>query len=159
MLTFTHCLKLLKGKGIRYSHSIHPNAYTAASVAAAERIPAGEMVKTVVYRGNNGFGMLLLPADRIVDFPQARRVLGLTFMFLADEGELTGLFPDSEVGAMPPFGNAYEFPVLMDETIADMEFMAFTAGTHRDVIRMSTEDFRRLVKPQIASFAIKEVAA
>lgn len=155
----THCLTLLRAKGIRYSHSIHPNAYTAASVADAERIPAGEMVKTVVYRGDNGFGMLLLPADRIVDFPQARRVLGLTSMSLADERELTELFPDSEVGAMPPFGNAFEFPVLMDETITDMKFVAFTAGTHRDVIRMSVEDFRRLVKPQIASFAFKEVTA
>jgi Ala-tRNA(Pro) deacylase len=159
MHMLTHCLNLLREKGIRYSHSIHPNAYTAAGVAAAERVPAGEMVKTVVYRGDHGFGMLLLPSDRIVDFPEARRALGLTFMFLADEGELFGLFPDSEMGAMPPFGNALEYPVLMDETIADMKFMAFTAGTHRDVIRMSTGDFRRLVKPQIASFAVKEVAA
>jgi Ala-tRNA(Pro) deacylase len=156
MHPLTHCLNLLKEKGIRHSHSIHPAAQTAAAIASAERIPAHEMVKTVIYCSEKGYGMLLLPANRTVDFSEVQRVLDVSLIRLADEGELAQLYPDSEMGAMPPFGNSYDVPVLMDEVLADREFMAFSAGTHRDIIRMSTRDFKRLVKPQIASFAVKE---
>ena len=155
MEMLTRCLDLLKKNGIRYSHSIHPSAYTSLDVASAERIPAHNLVKTVVYYGNNGHGLLLLPADYVIDFTEVRRLMGLSFVGLADETELPALFPNCEVGAMPPFGNLFDLPVLMDEIVAEEEFIAFTAGTHRDVIRMSTADFRQLVNPLVASFAAK----
>lgn len=159
MEMLTRCLNLLKRNGIRYSHSIHPSAYTALDVASAERVPAHEVVKTVVYYGDNGHGMLLLPADYVVDFNEVRKLLGLTFVRLADEAALHELFADCETGAMPPFGNLFGMPVVMDERLADAEFIAFTAGTHRDVIRMGTPDFRRLVNPLVAAFAYKEELA
>src|SRR5216684_6269360 len=89
------CETLLKRHGIRYSHSIHPPAFTAREVASAERMPAHGLAKVVVYFGDNGYGMVVLPADSIVDFGEVRRVLGLGDIRLASEGELTGLFPDS----------------------------------------------------------------
>jgi len=78
-------------------------------------------------------------------------------MRLATEGELSELFPECEVGAMPPFGNLFDIPVFVDETVAASEFIAFTAGTHRDVIHMGFGDFRRLVKPLIAAVAVKQM--
>lgn len=38
--------------------------------------------------------------------------------------------------AMPPFGEACELPAVIDLDLAG-EFIAFTIGTHRDVVRMS----------------------
>lgn len=152
----TRCLNLLKRNGIRYSHSIHRTAYTALDVAAAERVPPHTLVKTVIYFGDNGHGMLLLPADFVVEFGEVRKLLGLSYARLASEAELSSLFPDCELGAMPPFGNLFRLPVLMDEHLTESEYIAFTAGTHRDVLRMSTADFRRLVNPLVAAFAYKE---
>jgi prolyl-tRNA editing enzyme YbaK/EbsC (Cys-tRNA(Pro) deacylase) len=37
--------------------------------------------------------------------------------------------------------------------VAEQEFIAFNAGTHRDVIHMHFGDFRRLVDPAIGQFA------
>jgi prolyl-tRNA editing enzyme YbaK/EbsC (Cys-tRNA(Pro) deacylase) len=47
-------------------------------------------------------------------------------------------------------------PVVMDEGLAAAEFIAFTAGTHRDVLHISGADFHRLVNPLVASFSRKE---
>ena len=152
-------LDYLKRNGIRYSHSVHPPAYTARDVASADRMPAHSLLKTVVYRGEHGYGMLLLPADYVVDFVEVLRLLGLREVRLATEPELEALFPDCELGAMPPFGNLFDMPVLLDENIATAEFIAFNAGTHRDVIHMSGEDFHRLVNPLVASFALREPVA
>jgi len=150
------CLGYLKQNGIVYSHSTHSPAFTAREVASAERMPARRLVKTVVYSGDNGYGMLLLPADYVINFDEVRRLLGLTEIRLATEAELMALFPECEVGAMPPFGNLFNMPVLLDESIASAEFIGFTAGTHRDVIHVSGADFHALVNPLVASFSVKE---
>jgi Ala-tRNA(Pro) deacylase len=153
------CIGYLKQNGIRYSHSVHPPAYTAREAASADRMPAHAMMKTVVYSGDNGYGMLLLPADCAADFDEVRRLLGLTEIRLATEAQLAALFPECEVGAMPPFGNLFNVPVLLDEGLASAEFFGFTAGTHRDVLHVSGADFHALVNPLVASFALKEAVS
>lgn len=149
--------RYLDGCGIRYSHSTHSPAQTALGVADAERMPAHELAKTVVYFGDTGYGMAVVPADDLVDLGEVGRLLGLSFIRLASEIELRELFPDCELGAMAPVGTFHNLPVVVDRQIAQTEFIAFTAGTHCDVIRMGYADFRDLVKPAAGSFAISEV--
>ncbi len=153
----TQLSRYLNAKLVRYSHSIHSPAQTALSVAKAERMAAHEFAKTVVYFGDNGYGMAVVPADDKVDLDEVRLLLGLSFIRLADETELLELFPDCELGAMPPFGTFHDLPVAVDTEIARGKFIAFTAGTHRDVIRMGFDDFQQLVRPVIGSFALCEV--
>lgn len=156
MSVLRRCLDYLDRNRIQYSHSMHVPAYTAMEVAAADRVPARNLAKAVVYRGDNGYGILLLRADYTVDFTEVLRLLGLKSIRLATETELAKLFPDSELGAMPPFGNPFEVPVLIDEGLAASEFIAFNAGTHRDVIHMSFVDFVALVNPLIGRFAVSQ---
>lgn len=145
-------LEYLDRKQVRYSHSAHPPAQTARATADAERVRADEFAKTVVYLGSAGFGIAVVPADQFVDLVKVSRVLGLAYIGLASETELAKLFPDCELGAMPPFGDACDLPVIMDAGIAG-DFIAFTIGTHRDAVRMSFADFQRLAKPTVASIA------
>lgn len=156
MALVNRCFDYLVRNGVRYSHSIHPPAQTARAVADAERMPAHELAKTVVYFGDNGFGMAVLPADHVVDFGELARLLGLSYIRLATEQELLELFPGAEPGSMPPFGQLFDLPVLIDTAMADQEFIAFSAGTHRDVIRISVEDFQHLVKPLCGRFSMPE---
>ena len=154
------CLNYLDFVAIPYSHSVHAPAYTAVAVAAADRLPARNLAKTVVYRGDDGYGLLLLRADDVVDFAEVQRLLGLKEIRLATEAELAELFPESEIGAMPPLGNSVEMPILIDEWLAVAEFIAFNAGTHRDVINMSLDDFVAVANPLVAGFAVpREVFA
>ena len=71
---------------------------------------------------------------------------------LATEEEFQRMFPDCEVGAMPPFGNLYGIDVYVAPNLAAEKEIAFNAGTHTDVIKMTFEDFERLVQPRVLSF-------
>jgi Ala-tRNA(Pro) deacylase len=71
---------------------------------------------------------------------------------LATEEELRRLFPDCEVGAMPPLGTLYGLPVYVDRSLTDDEQIVFEAGTHSDAIRMRYWDFAALVFPVVAEF-------
>ena len=141
-----------------YTHTVHPIAYTAREVASAEHLPAREVAKTIVVHGDGGYHMLVLPANKLVDFQELRVALGLTHARMVPETELNTLFPDCELGAMPPVGSLYRMPVYLDNALASEEAITFNAGTHRDVVHMSTAEYSRLVRPTIVTLA-REAAA
>jgi len=101
--------------------------------------------------------MIVVPASRLVDFQEVRLTLGLTHARLATEMEVGELFPDCELGAMPPMGNLYGMPVYLDSTLAEEDTIAFNAGTHRDVVHMRTDEYRALVHPMVISLAREAV--
>lgn len=159
MLILNRWLEYLDQNRIRYSHSVHRRAETALETAAAEHIPPHDLAKTVVYAADNGFGIAVLSADELVDLPELGRLLGSTSMRLADEGEMAGVFPDCELGAMPPFGQPYNMPVLLDDQLAAREFIAFAIGTHSDVVRISMADYRKLARPLIGGLTLRHTQA
>jgi Ala-tRNA(Pro) deacylase len=136
-----------------YMHHVHAPAHTAREVARAEHVAPHRVAKTIVFHSDKGYAMAVLPADRFIDLFDLRFVLGLDYVRLATETELKQLFPDNELGAMPPFGNLYGMPVYVDANLAEEHTVAFNAGTHRDVIYMRFADFRRLVRPTITFFS------
>jgi Ala-tRNA(Pro) deacylase len=140
-----------------YTHTNHPQAYTAREVASAEHLPSREVAKTVVVFGDERYHMVVVPASRLVDFQEVRHTLGLTHARLATEVEVGQLFPDCELGAMPPLGNLYGMPVYLDSSLADEEMIAFNGGTHRDVVHMRTDEYRSLVHPMVISLAREAV--
>src|SRR5260370_35328716 len=133
--------KLLDLKNIPYEHRVHPTALTAQQVAAAERIPGTVVAKTVVVKADNKFGMAVLPATAKVDLPALRETLRANELRLRNEAELFGSFPDSEPGAMPPFGNLYGLPVYADESLARDQSILLNAGTHSAPIPISCTIF------------------
>ena len=78
---------------------------------------------------------------------------GVDKVELAHEEEFKDLFPGCEVGAMPPFGNLYGMRVFAAETLAEDEEIAFNACSHTELIKMSYQDFERLVHPTLGRFS------
>ncbi|MBI3679445.1 MAG: YbaK/EbsC family protein [Acidobacteria bacterium] len=137
-----------------YSHSTHRLTYTAKDLAQADHVPPSEVAKTIVFVGDDVYAMAVLPADGRIDLEKLRHALGVNTLRLATEDELARLFPDVELGAMPPFGNLYhDIPVYVDSRLADEEEIAFNAGTHRDVVHMRFRDYRHFVHPTVLPFA------
>ena len=137
----------------RFTLSSHPKAFKARDVAVAEHLPAREVAKTVVIFGDGAYHMVVVPASRLVDLHEVRTALGFAQARLATEDELGKLFPDCELGAMPPLGPVYGMAVYLDDALAGQPVLAFNAGTHSEVIHMPTSEFRRLVFPRIVSLA------
>jgi Ala-tRNA(Pro) deacylase len=67
----------------------------------------------------------------------------------------SSIFPDCELGAMPPLGELYDLPVYVDESLAGDKEIIVNAGTHRDAIRMNYDDLVGLARPVVCSFAAK----
>ena len=144
--------KFLDEKEIKYVILKHSPAYTAQGVAASAHISGREMIKTVMVKLDGKMAMAILPASENVNFSKLKKIANAEEADLASEAEFQDLFPNCEVGTMPPFGNLYDIPVYSDVHLAEDEEVAFSAGSHGQVVRMAYVDFERLVQPEIAGF-------
>ncbi len=139
--------------GVKYDVTVHPVVYTAQEVAASEHLSGYEVAKVVMAIVDGDLVMLVLPAPHRVDLAKLRSTLGAGKVRLAGEQEFANLFPDCDVGAMPPFGNLYGISVYLDPSLAGSPQIIFNAGTHRETITMPYADFERLVRPQIVDLS------
>jgi Ala-tRNA(Pro) deacylase len=137
----------LNDNGVPFDVQHHPLVYTAHEVAASEHVAATRMAKVVMVVADGALAMLVVPAASRVDEAAAVAALDAQDLRLATEDEIRHAFPDSDVGAMPPFGNLYGIPVYVDATLAEEEKIVVQAGTHTETMCVSYADFARLVKP------------
>lgn len=144
--------EFLDTAGVKYIVVSHAPAYTAQEIAASAHIPGKELAKTVIVKLDGKMAMAVLPASHVVDFDKLKQAAGSAKAELASEDEFRSLFPECEVGAMPPFGNLYDIPVYAERALTEGEEIAFNAGSHKELFRMAYKDFENLVKPRTGDF-------
>jgi len=146
---------LFEKEKISYRLIPHAEVYTAPELAASIHAPGREVAKVVLVRADGQYTMAVLPSHRQLDLTRFAQVIGAREVSLAKEWEMKELFPDCEVGAMPPFGNLYGLRVYVDRSWVGEPEIFFQAGTHHEVIEMRYEDFERLVHPEVAHFVLE----
>lgn len=151
----TKLKEFLDRHNTKYEVISHSLAYTAQEIAASAHIPGKKLAKTVIVKIDNRIAMAVLPASYRVDLELLKKAIGASKVELAREEEFKSMFPDCEVGAMPPFGNLYNMEVLVAESLAEEGEIAFNAGFHTELIRLAYKDYARLAKPKVKKFSFK----
>ncbi len=144
--------ELLDSHNVKYVIIQHSPAFTAQEIASSAHISGKELAKTVMVRVGAKMAMAVLPASDRVDLDLLKEATGAARVELASEQEFEDMFPGCELGAMPPFGNLYGMEVYVAEPLAEDEEIAFNAGSHTELIRISYKDFSDLVEPTILRF-------
>jgi Ala-tRNA(Pro) deacylase len=149
----TRVQRLLDEHWIDYDVLTHEDTYTAQRTAAAAHVPGRQMAKVVVARENgHGCVMAVLPACAHLDLAALGRAMGRHHLRLVPEDELRRLFPDCEVGAMPPFGRLYGLPTYADCCFRRDQPIAFAAGNHHETVRMPYGDWEWAARPVVREF-------
>ena len=143
----------LRENGVGFEVMTHSQAFTMQEVAAALHVPGKQVAKVVIVCADEEMAMLVLPAPYRLNTAKAGKLLGVKGVRLAKEKEFTDLFPDCATGAMPPFGNLYDVPVYVDQSLAEESNIVFRIGTHRETMKVAYADFSRLAQPTVAEFA------
>lgn len=144
---------LLDAQHVKYTAQSHPTVYTAQEIAAAAHVPGRQLAKCVLVKTQQGVTLAVLPAIYRVDLKKVKTLLKAKTLRLASESEIKQAFPDVEVGAMSPFGNLYNIPVVADKSLAEADEIACNAGTHTETVTLRYRDFERLAKPRVGTFA------
>ena len=145
----------LDDHGVAFETITYEHAYDAQRVAAAARISGKQLAKTVVIKADDKLVMAVVPASARVDCERLKGALDAVYAALAKESDFRGSFGDCEVGAMPPLGPLYGVDVFVDQSLTQAETIAFRAGTHGELIRMTYADFEKVAAPRVLDLAYR----
>ena len=148
----TRLQECLNRENVRYQILPHGETYTASRLAQELHVSGKELAKVVILKVADRFVMTVLPASWQVDLARLKGIFDTAPVRLAFEQEIRELFPDCDVGAMPPFGNLYGLAVYVDQSLTEDEEIVFQAGTHTEAVKLRYQDFARLVRPIPAQF-------
>jgi Ala-tRNA(Pro) deacylase len=147
-----HVPDFLFDRPVSYVTIHHPPAYTAQRRARYMRTPGRQVAKAVLMAGPKGYFVAVLPATHQVDTDQLAKDQGGAVR-LATEREIADRFLDCEWGVVPPFGARYGLPTIMDEAIAEEDWIVFETNLRAVAIRMRSRDFECLEQPRRLRFA------
>lgn len=122
----------------------HPHTESSMATAASAHVPGNKLAKAVMVKQEDNYIMVVVPSDYHVHLGLLHRHLGQS-VGLATEAELIDLFPDCDEGAIPPVGAAYGLRTLVDEVLFDEAEIFLESGDHASLVRVSGEQFRRLL--------------
>ncbi len=148
-MSLSTLIEFLDSNHVKYVTISHSPAYTAQEIAACAHVKGKELAKTVVVKIDGKFALAVLPATRQLDFDTLQHTAGAKTVELATEDEFKGMFPGCDPGAMPPFGSLFEMKVYVCASLSEDEEIAFNAGSHTELIKMSYKDFENLANPTI----------
>ena len=143
----------LKRERVPYTIFAHRPAYTAQHEAQVAHIQGRHWAKAVVCFADSEPILAVVPANLMVDMERLCALARAETVRLATEAEMTGMYPECELGAMPPFGPMYKQRVFVDRSFVGDPEMVFNGGTHTDAVCMHYGDFADIVKPTVGSFA------
>jgi Ala-tRNA(Pro) deacylase len=135
----------LNAQGVSYETLQHPHSGSSEETADAAFIWEDQLAKTVLLEDERGYLLAILPASCRIDLRKLGHQLHRK-LELATEGELSDLFPDCELGALPPLGRAYGIPSVYDDRLRKISSVYFEAGDHRDLIYMGGREFIDLLE-------------
>ncbi len=135
----------LAHQGIAYDLLPHRHTDTSINSAFSAHIPADQLAKPVILEDEDGYVMVVIPANRHVRIGRLNLLLNRR-MGLATEAELAPLFSDCDPGAVPPLGIAYGLATIVDESLDQCPDIYLEAGDHEDLIHLKGSAFRRLMR-------------
>ena len=147
----------LVASGVAYRTIRHEPAVGSLKIAEKRGMPAAAGAKSLVVRAAGAFLLIVIPGDRKLSSPKLRRALGTHDIRMARLPELlrlTGCRP----GEVPPLGELFGLPVVMDERLARSEELAFTAGGTDESFVVQGKALIGIIQPRWADLTRGEEA-
>ena len=137
--------QFLDAQGVPYEVLEHKRTGCSARTADASHVPVECLAKGVVVKHKQGYILTIVPASRQVRLEEVGRWLDRP-VALASEEEASALFPDCELGAVPPVPAAYGLPAVVDASLEGHEDIYFEGGDHRALVHVTGAQFHRLME-------------
>src|SRR3954453_21977797 len=152
----TNAVRLLEEMGIPHelrAYEVDPDDLAAETVAAKVGLPAEQVFKTLVARGDrSGVCLAVVPGNAQLDLKALAHATGdrkVETVPLKDVQPLTGYIR----GGVTALACKKDYPVYVDETVQLFEVISISAGVRGLQVLLAPDDFIRVVDAGIAAIA------
>lgn len=152
----TNAVRALEEAGIHFElreYEVDPDDLTAETVARKIGLPAEQVFKTLVVKGDrNGVCFAVIPGDAELNLKALAKVTGDRKVELAPLKEvqpLTGYIR----GGVTALAAKREFPVYVDESAILYDVISISAGVRGTQILLKPEDYVQVTRATMAEIA------
>jgi Cys-tRNA(Pro)/Cys-tRNA(Cys) deacylase len=152
----TNAARLLDSLGIPYElrdYEVDPQDLAAESVARKIGLPAEQVFKTLVARGDRtGVLLAVVPGDAELDLKALARASGdrkAEVVALKEVQPLTGYVR----GGVTALAGKKDYPVFVDETIELFDVVSVSAGVRGTQLLLAPADYLRAVRGSVGEIA------
>jgi len=146
-------INLLKEKSIDFKPLSHQPTKTSQESAKVRGTTLNQGAKALVLIADDKPLLAVLSAADKLDNSALKKWRKIKDLRLANPEEVKKI-TSVEIGAVPPFGNLFRVPVVVDQCLLQEPQIAFNAGSATESVIMSSHDFQALVAPEVGSFAV-----
>ncbi len=158
----TNAIRILDDLRVPYTlreYEVDPDDLSAQTVAAKIGLPAEQVFKTLVARGDRGGVYLcIIPGNQELDGKALARVAGdrkVDLVPLREVQQLTGYVR----GGVTVLGCKREYPVYADETIELFEVISISAGARGAQILLAPADYLRITHAVVVAIGREKDAS
>jgi Cys-tRNA(Pro)/Cys-tRNA(Cys) deacylase len=152
----TNATRLLERSGIAFeirTYEVDPDDLAAETVAAKVGLPAAQVFKTLVARGDkHGVCLAVIPGDAQLDLKALARATGdkkIDTVPLKEVEPITGYIR----GGVTAIGCKKPYPVYLDASAHAWPIISVSAGARGVQLILTPDDYARLVAAVPASIA------
>jgi Ala-tRNA(Pro) deacylase len=135
----------LDDQHIDYDVMVHERTRCSSRTAEVSHVPGDCLAKAVVLTREGGYVLAVVPASCRVQLDAIQQMLHCP-VGMASEEEIATLFPDCDVGAVPPVGAPYALEAIVDDSLDRQGDIYLEGGDHRSLIHIRGPQFRDLMK-------------
>jgi Ala-tRNA(Pro) deacylase len=154
-------LKYLEKTGIDHAVLEHRTVYTAIDAAMTLKKQLDEIAKSLLIMANKDYYLVLLPADKNLDFDKLSKVISreakkeITSLKIPGE-KVMGDLLKLKSGGVTAFGRLYNLPVVMEKSLSNVKKAIFPSGSYNHSIEMLVSDFVKMENAVLGTFGIKK---
>lgn len=137
--------EFLSCHAISYDILSHVPTQSLGQAASRLNISPYEFARAVVLQNDESICMAVLPLNYILDFSALHEITKHKLKPVSVQ-TLGRIFPDCELGAIPPLGMAYGLETVVDNSLYNADHVIFEAGRHSSLVRIDHEGFLKLTK-------------
>ena len=152
----TNAVRLLDQLKIKYElreYEVDPDDLAAETVAAKIGLPAEQVFKTLLARGDrNGLCFAVIPGNEELNLKALATASGDRKIQLVPVKELQGLTGYIR-GGVTALAGKKDYPVFVDETIELFDLISISAGIRGLQIFLAPADYLKATKAHLAALA------
>jgi Cys-tRNA(Pro)/Cys-tRNA(Cys) deacylase len=152
----TNATRQLDKLGIHYElreYEVDPEDLSAIKVAAQVGLPADQVFKTLVAKGDvHGILMAVVPGDQEVDLKGLARLSGNRAVEMVPVSQLQSLTGYIR-GGVTALAAKKDYPVYLDETAELCDIISVSAGIRGTQILLAPQDYLRATNATVGPIA------
>ena len=149
---YQQAIKLLKNSGVQFRLIDHPPTRTAQEAAKVAGSKPEEVAKSLLLMGDKKPILVIVAGDRRIEFKILKKLKNIKDLRMASPKEVI-FHTGCPVGSVPPFGQLFNLPIIIDSAIEKMNEVVFSPGTDVQSVRMKAKDLLEILQGEILNFS------